>query len=1477
MTPTEPIATTASTPKAGLFATLGGLLHNQGTRAPSSRILLSTALVSLCALCFAATPALAKHERVYSAVFGGQVNKTKSQAREAAEKTAAEQAAAEQAANKAKVKAADERRAQEVAEAKITEAQAAEKAAEEKTAIESEEAANNKKRAEEVEEAAKKAGVTPAEEDVCTVASNDVCQPGKAGTGEGQFAFGEFGGKGGRGTAGVAVNDETGDIYVLDTLGRVQEFSEKGEYLMEFPISRGAGHAENIAVDNSCALHKPVPLVGLMCEAFDPSNGDVYVSNAPGNQSGGGPVVGVFKFTAAGTELEPITTGFEGRSFDGYAAEAVAVDSEGKVWVGQVGGHVDVYGDEEPNLLRRSIFEIPTKSSNFYFGGLAVDSEDDLYEFNGNGGSASQVAEINSSGQLLIEAVDPEKSTAVAVDPASDDVYVDNLGSIAEFGPAHACTAAQPCKEDPEPLERFGTGHLAESAGVAVSSSNETVYATNVTAADVDIFVKAFVPNVVEGEPSGLEHEGSVTLNGTVNPEGIEVTSCQFEYGPTSAYGTVEPCPAGVVGSSKSEELPVSVTVHGLTPDTLYHYRLVAGYAGQNEVNYGPDQTFVAGARPQIEHEKVEGTGSSEVTVSAQLAPGGLETTYDVQYGPCPEPYEQGTCAAAPYPSSTPEASAGAGLTATPVQVQLAGLQAGVVYHARLGASNAINHGESVFGGELVFTTASSTGPSSSILPDDRAYELVSPVSDVDVFVPYGMESGLTDVYGEHGIYTSRLSQAAAGGDAVIYNGDPPPAGGTGHFAFGEGDSYLATRASGGGWTAVDIQPPDIHSNYAAFSSDLSVGILGNTTAQLASEAPLEYNNLYSHALAQGAGGAFDPLITATPPDRTPGEFSLGGHGYGNGGHPVFGGANAGEGSVPPFSHLLFEANAALTPGAIAPSIEDEDLYDSVAGRLYLVNVLPEGRGVEPDAQFGGEDTEDTSHVISGNGSRIFWAAVEGPLDDRTPKALYVRVNDTRPQSPLEEGECVDPADACTFQVDASQVGGPGGGGRYLTASANGNQVFFTDERKLTEGSSAAANEPNLYEYDLEAPEGERLIDLSLVEHSGERADVQGMLGASVDGEYVYFVAHGLLASNANSQEVSAVAGADNLYLSHAGATTFIATLLGTDDAFGPVGFNPGGDWLDDPATRTADLTPDGHSLTFTSRAPLTGYDSRVAFPAESANLTEVFVYDADTNRLACASCDPGVAPVVPPPIREIAEVSKEGSSELWGSFLPTSLSEADYQPRVISDNGDRVFFNSFEPLVPAATNGWLDVYEWEREGTESTPGSGFSSCPVTTPARSSGGCIFLLSSPSSNENSYLLDADETGENVFFVTRAALVPADRGGDDDVLYDARVNGVQPPAKEACEGTACQGVPPAPPIFATPSSVTFNGIGNFPPPPSAPAKVKTAAEVRTEKLAKALKVCHKTKKKAKRVACEKQAKKKYGAKASKSSKSKRGGKS
>jgi hypothetical protein len=68
-----------------------------------------------------------------------------------------------------------------------------------------------------------------------------------------------------------------------------------------------------------------------------------------------------------------------------------------------------------------------------------------------------------------------------------------------------------------------------------------------------------------------------------------------------------------------------------------------------------------------------------------------------------------------------------------------------------------------------------------------------------------------------------------------------------------------------------------------------------------------------------------------------------------------------------------------------------------------------------------------------------------------------------------------------------------------------------------------------------------------------------------------------------------------------------------------------------------------------------------------------------------------------------------------------------------------------------------------------------------------------------------------------------------------------------------------------VFAPTGSATFNGLGNRSAPTTTAVtpKKKTAAELRAEKLAKALKQCRKEKSKQKRAACEKGSRKKYGA--------------
>jgi len=84
----------------------------------------------------------------------------------------------------------------------------------------------------------------------------------------------------------------------------------------------------------------------------------------------------------------------------------------------------------------------------------------------------------------------------------------------------------------------------------------------------------------------------SATLNGSVNPHG-QATNYVFQYGTTRGYGAQTPLsPAGSGGVS----VKVSQSITGLTPLTVYHYRILA--TGPGNATVGADRTFSTGPVP---------------------------------------------------------------------------------------------------------------------------------------------------------------------------------------------------------------------------------------------------------------------------------------------------------------------------------------------------------------------------------------------------------------------------------------------------------------------------------------------------------------------------------------------------------------------------------------------------------------------------------------------------------------------------------------------------------------------------------------------------------------------------------------------------------------------------------------------------------------------------------------------------------------
>jgi DNA-binding beta-propeller fold protein YncE len=1251
---------------------------------------------------------------------------------------------------------------------------------------------------------------------------------------------------------GLAVNYETGRLYVADhENNRIDVFDSAGNFEKAFGwgVKNGAGEFQTcttscrkglsgagngqfnrptgIAVDNSCFLHDP-PLTELTtptCEEFDSSAGDVYVTDA-GNRVQKLDPDGNFILSIGGgvdqTAPGDVCTAESGHTCGAGSAgfeEGEFLVSLGGLNVGVGPGGVVLVVDnlkkegsssESKSRLQRfqpsgaeiSPQHILSEGGDAFSAlafGLAVESTGDFYvaiggvtirKYEPNGTPIAEIPDPFEEGIATVGVLALATDAADNLFAASTAAGVSARVSIIEFDPAG------------NRLRRFGYGKFSQfSKGLApYHSANGDIYASEpffdglsgyrVLHLDFPLPGPLVFPTIPQG-PGVTERPAcyvealgnhKATLNAEINPEG-KVTTYHFEYvtqthfedeGFENPTETAESASIGANFTLHKAEAQVSP----LVPETEYRCRAVATNA--DGIDEGEEGAFTTLPPLEIVDTSVSEAGSEAATLNAKVNPLGIPATGYFEYVEeatyLKDIAELGPGHGFDHARKAPdvdggeeEIAFGAGEAPVARAATASGLSPATAYRYRVVATDSLIAPDpppnEVFGPTRSFRTYVS---GEGALPDDRAYELVSPAqkNSAEVAVP-GLAGGL--FFQENSV---RIQAAATSGESVTYTSWTS-------FAQAEGaqaaSQYLSKRTPSG-WTTENISPFGFLKNpvfppYRGFTPDLGFGALVTSEPPLTPEAQegAGIENLY---LRDNQTGALQALTIEAP--QTTGEGFCAGY----------------AGASVDGSRAFFAGKGAM---AGAPVGKGFSLYEwSAAEGLKLVSVLPDGTPASPASTqetsgtgtgfgaVGGNCTMNQQIVrnaISADGSIAFWSfggEYENGKGEVMKKPLFARIGGTE-----------------TIQLDAKPAAkagkGPFGEGRFRAATADGSRAFFTAPGKLTAGATAG----DLYRYDTIA---RSLTNLTPGEIAPEGI---GMAGISEDGSYVYFTARGALTGEEEGPSgEKAVKGAPNLYLWREGeGLRFIARLSASLDN-GAVAPNP--------EKLTSGVTPDGRHLAFLSveSKALSGYDNAIVEgghcqPPPSAGETfegdprclEAYLYDAEAGTLTCASCNPSGA-------RPLGPIQLPG----W-----TNPYEG---PHTVSDDGSKLFFESRDTLSAADENGKRDVYEFEQKGA----GSCTSESPGFNPA--SGGCLALISSGKSEDESYLVDASADGRDVFFSTRRSLVGWDTNENYDI-YDAREGGGFPEPSEAaiCEAEACKAPPAAPPLVSpSPGTASFQGPGN-----------------------------------------------------------------
>jgi hypothetical protein len=1233
---------------------------------------------------------------------------------------------------------------------------------------------------------------------------------------------------------GLAIDKASGDLLVIDAgAGTVSRYDPDGSpadfSALGTNVIDGAGTGDETP-QGGLTFGGAAEVQVAVDSSGGATNGDIYVTQGSGN------LIDIFAPT--GAYLGQLT-----ESSAGPFAEAcgVAVDPSGSVYVSSyTAGRVDKFvPSANPPRNSDSTINFSTGSPCTLAAGVGP-SAGFVFAAQYSG----PVSKFDSATGALEYVVAEGANMTVGVDSASGALDVAAGNEVIEYDASGASGATVSSK-----LTAAGTVQ-----GVAVDPGTGNVYISRAGSSEIEVFGPAATLADVLVKPASDVTPTKATLNGTVNPDGVAVSNCQFEYLTQAEYeangnsyeGANSPLTQACEGSvpTDSTDHPVTAKVTGLVANgTTYHFRVSATNA--NGTSSSADQTFISG--DAVVTKGATAIGATEATVNGVVFPEGLAVTgCKFEYGTTTAYENSEPCVGAIPPDAAEHA----------VSADVSGLAGNTIYHFRIIADV---DGSPVTGGDESFETlgppriveefAANVGKTSAALQAE--------VNPSGFPTTYYFEWGTDSSYG-HRVPLDEAPTIGSGTAPVTVSAEISGLQEASVYHFRVTAAHGSETIHGPDhefWTLDSEGLPDNRRFELVSPSDkrpqgaAREKLENSFVAFQAAENGDSTIFPYLGALESDSGGDASYLAQrsatgwestkVSPPSLVPNP-SPGLIGTASPGIVEYYSPDLSCGVVATFNPLTKDT----PPADVELGITNLYRRDSAGAYTLITNLVPSNPGIEPRQ---GEFVHGKVVGASADCSRIYFYSEYKYLPGAS--GLYEWDEGTlRDAGELPNGEIAPAEDH--FGYLGLGAGGEnstsGATGRRFAVSPDGSSFFFN----ALSNSSETFGEQQLFVRE----DGNTVVEASHPQGGTEESLGARYQGASSDGSHVFFTAnYGLTADSSNGPEEGcgnvesrAIAACD-LYDFDVDSGQ-LADLSADPNPADPKGASVGG---------VAAVSKDGSSVYFAARGQLVPekgktYDENVvggdgagslnlylsrgghlSFVGEvlatdmqnvvigrggqqnsettpsgdhlvfqsSADVTsyvsdghrQVYLYSAQTGRTVCISCKPDGLPSV-----------GEGGT-LVSTFPEGPSHQSSIQ--VMSDDGNRVFFRSQDVLAAGAISEELkpfgrqnNLYEWEN------------------------GQVYFLATGApplglgiSAYSTEIYGASASGDDLFIHSPERLDPHDTDSVMDV-YDLRVGGGFPPplsppapcdpAADQCQGTATS--PPAAAESATSGPVVPAGM-------------------------------------------------------------------